>query len=95
MYHFSLAIPRMPWPVGQAVKTPASHAGNGGSIPPRVTILFPYIVGLLLFPKLSIEHFRVLYISVGVYDSEVPPVPFPNTAVKLICAHDTRAATPR
>ena len=23
--------------VGQAVKTPASHAGNGGSIPPRVT----------------------------------------------------------
>ena len=25
------------WPVGQAVKTPASHAGNGGSIPPRVT----------------------------------------------------------
>ena len=27
------------WPVGQAVKTPASHAGNGGSIPPRVTII--------------------------------------------------------
>ena len=26
------------WLVGQAVKTPASHAGNGGSIPPRVTI---------------------------------------------------------
>ena len=25
------------WPVGQAVKTPASHAGNGGSIPQRVT----------------------------------------------------------
>ena len=25
------------WPVGQAVKTSASHAGNGGSIPPRVT----------------------------------------------------------
>ena len=24
------------WPVGQAVKTPASHAGNGGSIPPGV-----------------------------------------------------------
>ena len=24
--------------VGQAVKTPASHAGNGGSIPPRVTL---------------------------------------------------------
>ena len=25
------------WPVGQAVKTPASHAGNAGSIPARVT----------------------------------------------------------
>ena len=24
-------------PVGQAVKTPASHAGNAGSIPARVT----------------------------------------------------------
>ena len=30
------------WPVGQAVKTPASHAGNGGSIPPRVTIVFSH-----------------------------------------------------
>ena len=26
------------WLVGQAVKTPASHAGNGGSIPPRVIL---------------------------------------------------------
>ena len=26
------------WLVGQAVKTPASHAGNTGSIPVRVTI---------------------------------------------------------
>ena len=25
------------WPVGQAVKTPASHAGIGSSILPRVT----------------------------------------------------------
>ena len=25
------------WPVGQAVKTPPFHGGNGGSIPPRVT----------------------------------------------------------
>ena len=25
------------WLVGQAVKTPASHAGNTGSIPVRVT----------------------------------------------------------
>ena len=27
------------WPVGQAVKTEASHAFNIGSIPVRVTIL--------------------------------------------------------
>ncbi len=27
------------WPVGQAVKTPPFHGDNGGSIPPRVTIL--------------------------------------------------------
>ena len=26
------------WPVGQAVKTSPFHGGNGGSIPPRVTI---------------------------------------------------------
>ena len=28
------------WPVGQAVKTAASHAANVGSIPARVTIFF-------------------------------------------------------
>ena len=27
------------WPVGQAVKTSPFHGGNGGSIPPWVTIL--------------------------------------------------------
>ena len=52
------------WPVGQAVKTPASHAGNAGSIPARVTI-------------------------VGVDCDEVPPVPIPNTEVKLIRAENT------
>ena len=31
---------RLLWPVGQAVKTAASHAANGGSIPPRVTIFY-------------------------------------------------------
>ena len=29
------------WPVGQAVKTGASHAPNVGSIPARVTIYAP------------------------------------------------------
>ena len=57
------------WLVGQAVKTPASHAGNGGSIPPRVTI------------------------EVGVDDAEGPPVPIPNTEVKLSGAEDTWLAT--
>ena len=52
------------WLVGQAAKTPASHAGYAGSIPARVTI-------------------------VGVDCDEVPPVPIPNTEVKLIGAEDT------
>ena len=61
------------WLVGQAVKTPVSHAGDGGSIPPRVTFVnngsLPFIV--------------------GVDDDEGPPVPMPNTEVKLIGAEDT------
>ena len=31
--------------------------------------------------------------SVGVDDGEVPPVPIPNTEVKLIHAEDTKMAT--
>ena len=31
---------KKPWPVGQAVKTAASHAANMGSIPVRVTTFF-------------------------------------------------------
>ena len=47
------------WP-----KTPASHAGNGSSNLPRVTII-------------------------GVNDDEDPPVPIPNTEVKLIRVENT------
>ena len=37
-------------PVGQAVKTPPFHGGNGGSIPPRVTKKkSTYNVGAFLF----------------------------------------------
>ena len=62
------------WLVGQAVKTPASHAGNGGSIPPRVTLK---------------NTARKLYEIVGVDDVEGTPVPIPNTEVKLNGAEDT------
>ena len=55
-------------PVGQAVKTAASHAVNMGSIPVRVT-------------------------KSGVDYDEGPPVPIPNTEVKLICADNTWRAT--
>ena len=63
------------WPVGQAVKTPASHAGNAGSIPARVTI------SLVSSPA------RAVNTKAGVYYGEVPPVPIPNTEVKLRLAH--------
>ena len=63
------------WPVGQAVKTGASHAPNVGSIPARVTIYN--------------------CISVGVDDDEGPPVPIPNTEVKLIDGENTCLATDR
>ena len=33
--------------------------------------------------------------AVGVYYGEVPPVPIPNTEVKLICADDTWLVTAR
>ena len=57
-------------PVGQEVKTGASHAPNVGSIPARVT-------------------------KVGTYDGEGPPVPIPNTEVKLIGGENTCLATDR
>ena len=63
--------PLVKWP-----KTPASHAGNTGSNPVRVTI----------------AGFRK---AVGVYGSEVPPVPIPNTVVKFTRADDTWRATAR
>ena len=65
MVHQRKGAPWGIWPVGQAVKTPASHAGNAGSIPARVTNM------------------------AGVYYAEVPPVPIPNTEVKLSSAEDT------
>ena len=73
------------WLVGQAVKTPASHAGNGGSIPPRVTTIGIYCI---MFAVCT-------YNIVGVDDVEGTPVPIPNTEVKLYSAENTWLATAR
>ena len=67
--------------VGQAVKTPASHAGNAGSIPARVT-------------KAN-KEIRYVYIIVGVEDARGSPVPIPNTEVKPGDAEDTWLVTAR
>ena len=71
------------WLVGQAVKTPASHAGNAGSIPARVTKRWK-----------SWKAFKYKRI-VGVDDAEGPPVPIPNTEVKLSGAENTWLVTAR
>ena len=68
-------------PVGQAVKTSASHAGNMGSIPIRVTTNKKRN-GLVARPQ------GLLY-KAGANDGEVTPVPIPNTEVKLISADNT------
>ena len=47
------------WPVGQAVKTLASHAGNMGSIPVRVTTHnLNRIIRFRLFFFFPVELFR-------------------------------------
>ena len=46
-------------PVGQAVKTPASHAGNGGSIPPRVTKFFHFVFLHIYFDIRGRESFDI------------------------------------
>jgi hypothetical protein len=56
-------------------KTPASHAGNTSSNLVRVTK--------------KKNNAKRRYHIVGVYDDEGPPVPIPNTAVKLIRAENT------
>ena len=76
-----------PWPVGQAVKTAASHAANMGSIPVRVTTF--WLTKRKKFDKLLKKQ------QVGVDCSEGPPVPIPNTEVKLTCAEDTCLETNR
>ena len=73
------------WPRGQAVKTAASHAVNVGSIPAGVTKR-----------KEDLTKRKWCYImpfAVGVDYREGPPVPIPNTEVKLACADNSAWVT--
>ena len=82
------------WPVGQAVKTAASHAANGGSIPPRVTIFLLTRWGAVWYVKQASKCESVSHI-VRVNGDEGTPVPIPNTVVKLVYGDNTWLATAR
>ena len=73
--------PLVKWP-----KTPASHAGNTSSNLVRVTTLQMNNYGM--------SSISCLY-RVGADCGEGPPVPIPNTEVKLTCAEDTWRAAAR
>ena len=75
MYHVRFG-PLVKWP-----KTPASHAGNTSSNLVRVTIDYK----VLKYYSYQLKRL----IQVGVDCDEGPPVPIPNTVVKLICAENT------
>ena len=72
------------WP-----KTPASHAGNMGSNPVRVTIYLQLHIMILDRETYLIYSAKRHNKKVGVDCDEVPPVPIPNTEVKLTCVEDT------
>ena len=77
-------------PVGQVVKTEASHAFNIGSNPVRVTTLFEFVRFIKLFSALAVNRYIV-----GVDWHGGPPVPIPNTEVKLMFAENTCRVTGR
>ncbi len=87
------------WPRGQAVKTAASHAVNVGSIPAGVTkkksltgtgrCSIIYAVKKEKSQRGSLVVFFLKGRIVGVDYCEGPPVPIPNTEVKLVCADDS------
>ena len=77
-------------PLVKRFKTPASHAATWVRIPygsPKKTAR----------KRCMIYGFNVKSVKdrVGVYDDEGPPVPIPNTVVKLIRADNTRRAASR
>ena len=51
--------------------------------------------GLSLYPSFSVQFSGCVSESVGVFNDEGPPVPIPNTEVKLISAEDTCLETDR
>ena len=77
------------WPVGQVVKTAASHAVNIGSNPVWVT--------KVISARKSFDIKDGLKPSIGVRVDchEGPPVPIPNTEVKLMYADNTWRVTAR
>ena len=70
------------WPVGQVVKTEASHAFNIGSNPVRVTTFLKARHAESVVTDREVVN---IYI-VGADWCEGPPVPIPNTEVKLLSA---------
>ena len=90
-------------PHGQVVKTAASHAVNVGSNPAGVTKLALDKCERLAYNSQALSRKRAndahwLFSSltgkkVGVDYREGPPVPIPNTEVKLVCADDSMWVT--
>ena len=84
-------------PLVKRPKTPASHAGNMGSNPVRVTnfSINPWQKGLyiLQYHTVCCCFRKEICNIVGVDDGEGPPVPIPNTEVKLTCAENTWLVT--
>ena len=76
------------------VKTAASHAANRSSTLLRVTTLFK-VVKFRAKKRLILAAKAVKIYKVGADCGEGPPVPIPNTAVKLICAENTWLVTAR
>ena len=86
------------WPIGQVVKTAASHAVNIGSNPVWVTKIL--LKGLdnccnVCYNLQAINDGLKLIHIVGIDCHEGPPVPIPNTEVKLMYADNTWRVTAR
>ena len=92
------------WPIGQVVKTAASHAVNIGSNPVWVSKnnAGQTVIGVLRFVRIEArQSFDIKRraenpsIRVGIDGDEGPPVPIPNTEVKIISADNTGQVTAR